>query len=179
MSTKYALNKNKYVSIIFILSLVIFTLSILYFNELKNNANENEDLEKVSMYLYDLEVRKPLSTILFFLGLQPVESIDWEEEAFRKDLQSIFRDVEEGLTNIDYYNPQIVPNHVLLQLQDLQEKVRHILITINREKPIDEQTTSKIMSISESIHVCGIYEISQSWNQIESKLKCMNDAIIN
>ncbi|MBD7985061.1 hypothetical protein H9649_10725 [Sporosarcina sp. Sa2YVA2] len=179
MSMKYVLNKNKYVSIIFILSLVIFTLSILYFNELKNNANENEDLEKVSMYMYDLEVKSPLLVILFFLGLQPVESIDWEEEAFRKDLQSIFRDVEGGLTNIDYYNPQIVPNHVLLQLQDLQEKVRHILITIKREKPVDEQTINKIMSVSKSIYVCEINEISQEWSEIESKLKCMNDAIID
>lgn len=177
MPTKYALNKNKYVFIIFILSLVIFTLSILYFNELKNNENEN--LEKVSMYMYDLEVKKPLSTILFFLGLQSVESIDWEEEEFRKALQSIFRDVDEGLTNIDYYNPQIVPNHVLLQLQDLRETVRLILITINREKPIDEQTTNKIMSISESILKCEINEISQSWNEIESKLKCINEANIN
>ena len=140
--------------------------------------NEKENLEKVNMYLYDIEVKNPLSIISYFLGLQPVESVKWDEELFRKDLQSIFTGLNDGLTNIDYYDPQIVPNNILLQLRKLQEKIRVTLININREKPWDEQTKLKITNLSESVYSCEINEITTSWERVEKKLKCLNEAFV-
>ena len=87
-----------------------------------------EKFEKVTMYLYDLEVKYPLLVLLSFLGQQPVESVNWNEEEFRQGLQSIFGELGRGLTNIDYYDPQLVPNNVLSQVHDLQESPYFVLV---------------------------------------------------
>lgn len=173
------MKKNISIIVIFILSLLTLTFSILYFNEQNKDVDEYGKQEKVKMYLYDLEVKKPLTVISFFLGIQSVESIDWEEADFRKDLQSLFRELDEGLRNIDYYDPQIVPTDVLVQLQHLKEKVSLILININREKPLDEQTTVDIMGLSKSVYDCEINVFTEDWKQVETKLKCLNEATVN
>lgn len=177
MTTKYSLKRNQSVTIIFIFSLVILIISCLYLTERNKYVNEREKLEKVNMYLYELEVKNPLVVISFFLGQQPVESVNWDEEVFRKDLQSIFRNLDNGITNVDYFDPQIVPNAILLQLHHLQEKVGLTLMNINREKPLDEETKVEIMNLSKSVYLCEINEITSSWGQVELKLECLNEAI--
>lgn len=179
MLTKYSVKRNKSGIIICIFSLVILIISILYLAERNKYVNEKEKLEKVNMYVYDLEVKSPFAVISYFLGQRPVESVNWDEEAFRKDLQSLFRDLDYGLINIDHTDPQIVPTNILLQLHHLQEKVRPIFNNINREKPLDKLTKVEIMNLSESVYLCEISEFTRSWENIESKLKCLNEAIVN
>ena len=179
MSTNNSLRKNRCVIIIWILSLVILIFSILYFAERNKYSNQSQKLEQTNLYLYELEVKSPLVILLNYLGARPVEAVDWDEEVVSNDIQHILRELDSGLTNI--YNPalQNVPNDIQLQLHDLQDKLYPILKNVYTEEPFDEQSKVAIMNLSEAVSVCDISEIIIGWDQVKSKLECMNAALVN
>lgn len=163
--------------IIWISSLLILFISILYIADRNKYANEEIQLEKENIHLYDLKVETPLRFLVNYLGVQPVELVDWEEQQFLEDLSTTFNNIETGISNINNLEIGLIPKRIRELLHNLQEEVISLQENINKEKSLDQDTKEKIVNFSKSISLCKVEELNRSWEEIESELECLNELV--
>ncbi|MFD2046144.1 hypothetical protein ACFSTA_11825 [Ornithinibacillus salinisoli] len=160
--------------IIWILSIILLVISILYFAEREKYANEKEKLDNKNMYFYQLEVESPLRGFLIYFGLREAEEVDWDEQIIQ-EIASKFRELEEGIDRISAPNIEGIPEETLAVFQTLQDKIK--LISVQSEKTVDENTKEEIMNFTKAIYTCEVDEYNRSWEQITSEIKCLNKEI--
>jgi hypothetical protein len=174
MIKQHSFKKYKYLIIICALSLITLITLLMYLEERNNYATEKERLEDVNMQVYDLLVESHLIGLSFFVGTQPDNSKEWDEQVNRKGLNSFYQNLDNGISNINQSRIEVVPDKILVQLKSLQEKIKPTLDSIQSEIKLDEIANEEIIDLSRSIYSCELLGYNSSWKQIETKLECLN-----
>jgi hypothetical protein len=170
MTTKNSFKDTRTIITILVLSIIILVILNLY-------LAKKEELDQSNMYLYELEVEGPLRVLLNYLGLRPVDSVDWKEQEFREGLTLIISDIEEGLRNIDVPILEEIPETTHTELRTMQEKIWSILGSLQNDKTLDDRVREEIMGLSKSIYTCKVDTYNKSWEQINTELACLNENI--
>ncbi|WP_188383529.1 hypothetical protein [Ornithinibacillus halotolerans] len=170
MTDKYTSRRLSTV-IIWILSLLVVTVTILYFVK-------REDLNNTAMYFYELEVEEPLVAISYHLGVEPYEIVNWEEPIYVEELRTLISDLEEGMRHLDSPHLEGIPKRIHKEIQELQETFtsKHGQI-IAYGGEISEETKQSLLDISKVIDSCQVREYNQNWKQIISEIECVNNGI--
>jgi hypothetical protein len=169
MTTNNSFKSTGIIITILVLSIIILVISNLY-------LAKKEELDQSNMYIYELEVEGPLRVLLNYLGLRPVDSVDWEEQEFREGLTYIISDIEEGLRNTDVPILDGIPETTYTELKIMQEKIWTILGSLQNDKTLDDKLREEIMGLSKSIYTCKVDTYNKSWEQVNTELACLNKA---
>ncbi|GIO27988.1 hypothetical protein [Ornithinibacillus bavariensis] len=162
----------KYRSLIYILASITLFLLILCLVAYGKYTDKKEEFDKVSLYLYELEVETPLEAILNYIGTGPIELVDWDKQGLHEELTFLFNNLDKGLFNVDYLGTEVIPEETLTQLWNLQ-KIIQIIVNDTSEDSINNETKERIIKLTNAINSCEMIGINRSWNQVHSELECL------
>lgn len=162
----------KYRSMIYILASISLILFILCLAAYGKYTEKTEEFDRVSLYLYELEVETPLETILNYIGTGPVELVDWDKQVLHEELTFLFDNLDKGLFNVDYLGTEVIPEETLTQLWNLQEIIQNI-VNDTLGISIHNETKEKIMKLTNAVDSCEMIGINRSWDQVHSELECL------
>lgn len=166
--------------IILVLVIALLVVSIFYVSERIANANEieylNEELDRTSITFYQSQVEGNLRSLLNFLGVRPVDAVDWEGESIQVVTDN-FLELDEGISNVNTPIPitERIPENLRTELQGLQGNIEKILSNLQNEQNLNLDIKEEIMNFTSAVHECVQFAESQTWERMTTDIECLNE----